>query len=74
MTAVAPEAAANEAVAVPPGYRRYHPGTQPDYGIDDYASTRKRAPSQPLVAMAQTISEMTGPRFGTFRLPTTSNR
>jgi protocatechuate 3,4-dioxygenase beta subunit len=37
---------------------------QPAYRYDDYGSTRTRAPSQPLVAMPQTLSEMTGPRFG----------
>jgi protocatechuate 3,4-dioxygenase beta subunit len=60
--------AANEAVAesVPsaPAYRKYAADTQPPYLVDDYGSTRKRAPTQPLIAMPQTISEMTGPRFG----------
>jgi protocatechuate 3,4-dioxygenase, beta subunit len=55
---------ADETVAFPPGYRRSQPGTQPDYLFDDYASTRKRAPTQPPIAIAQTLSEMTGPRFG----------
>ncbi len=57
--------AADEAVALPPAaYRRHAPDTQPPYAVDDYGSTRKRAPSQPLVEMPQTLSELTGPRFG----------
>ena len=57
--------AANEAVALPPAaYRRHAPDTQPPYGFDAYGSTRKRAPSQPLVEMPQTLTELTGPRFG----------
>jgi protocatechuate 3,4-dioxygenase, beta subunit len=53
-----------DVVAMPPGYRRFAPGTQPEYFVDDYASTRQRAPSQPLVRVPQTLSETTGPRFG----------
>lgn len=30
----------------------------------DYQSTRLRAPTQPLLPMAQSLSEITGPRFG----------
>lgn len=36
----------------------------PPYLHPDYTSTRKRAPSQPLVAIPQTLSELTGPAFG----------
>jgi protocatechuate 3,4-dioxygenase, beta subunit len=46
------------------GYRRYHAGTQPDYDYPPYASTAKRHPTQPLVALPQTLSELTGPVFG----------
>jgi protocatechuate 3,4-dioxygenase beta subunit len=53
-----------ELVAMPPVYRRFGPGTQPEYLVPDYASTRGRAPKQPLVRVPQTLSEMTGPRFG----------
>ena len=45
-------------------YRRPVADTQPDYAVDAYGSTRRRAPSQPLVATPQTLSEVTGPRFG----------
>ena len=55
----------DEAPALPPsGYRHPVAGTQPAYAVDDYGSTRRRAPSQPLVAIPQTLSELTGPRFG----------
>ena len=46
------------------GYRRPHPGTQPDYDYPAYASTAKRHPTQPLVIAPQTLSELTGPIFG----------
>ena len=46
------------------GYRRFHPGTQPDYDYPPYASTAKRHPTQPLVIVPQTLSEITGPVFG----------
>ena len=46
------------------GYRRPHPGTQPDYDYPPYCSTAKRHPTQPLVMPPQTLSELTGPLFG----------
>ena len=48
----------------PLGYRKPHPGTQPDYDYPPYASTQKRCPRQPLVVVPQTLSEITGPLFG----------
>ena len=45
-------------------YRRPFPNTQPDYLFPQYASTVKRAPSQPLVALPQSLTEVTGPVFG----------
>lgn len=45
-------------------YRRALPGTQPEYLHPPYASTVKRSPSQPLVLLPQTLSEVTGPTFG----------
>src|SRR5271155_5644752 len=47
----------------PPGYRRAVPGTQPEYLHPTYVSSRKRAPSQPLVYLPHTLSEITGPVF-----------
>ena len=46
------------------GYRRPYPGTQPPYLHPPYVSSRKRAPSQPLVYLPHTLSEVTGPVFG----------
>lgn len=45
------------------GYRRFQPGTQPEYDFPPYASTAKRHPTQPLVVVPQTLSEITGPLF-----------
>ena len=39
-------------------------GTQPDYLYPPYASTVKRSPTQPLVLLPHTLSEVTGPVFG----------
>jgi len=46
------------------GYRRPTAGTQPDYLFPPYASTVKRAPTQPLIMLPQTETELTGPVFG----------
>src|ERR1700722_1423236 len=46
-----------------PGYRRALAGTQPEYLHPAYVSSRKRAPSQPLVYLPHTLSEITGPVF-----------
>ena len=46
-------------------YRRPMAGTQPDHAFAPYASTAKRAPTQPLVLLPHTLSEITGPVFGT---------
>lgn len=45
-------------------YRRPMAGTQPDHAFAPYASTAKRAPTQPLVLLPHTLSEITGPVFG----------
>lgn len=47
-----------------PGYRRFYPGTQPNHLHPPYASSIKRSPKQPLVYMPYTLSEVTGPVFG----------
>ena len=44
-------------------YRREEAGAHPPYAHDSYGSTVKRAPSQPLVRVEHTLSEITGPRF-----------
>lgn len=46
------------------GYRRPYPGTQPTHLHPSYVSSIKRAPSNPLVYLPQTLSEITGPVFG----------
>ena len=46
------------------GYRRPDRGTQPEYLYPPYASTVKRSPSQPLIALPTSLSEVTGPLFG----------
>jgi protocatechuate 3,4-dioxygenase, beta subunit len=46
------------------GYRRPQPGTQPDHLHPSYRSSLARAPSQPLVPLRHTLSEVTGPVFG----------
>ncbi len=45
-------------------YRRPEPGMQPDYLYPPYRATTRRAPSQPLIALPHTLSEITGPVFG----------
>ncbi|MDB5797805.1 MAG: protocatechuate 3,4-dioxygenase, beta subunit [Paucimonas sp.] len=48
----------------PAQYRRGYFQTQPDSLYPPYASTVKRSPTQPLVILPQTLSELTGPVFG----------
>lgn len=46
------------------GYGRDDDAGQPPYLHADYRSTELRAPRQPLVALAHTLSEVTGPVYG----------
>jgi len=46
------------------GYRRPAPGTQPNHLHPPYVSSITRAPSQPLVHIPHTLTEVTGPVFG----------
>jgi len=46
------------------GYRRPAPGTQPKHLHPPYVSSILRAPSQPLVKIPHTLTEITGPLFG----------
>jgi protocatechuate 3,4-dioxygenase beta subunit len=50
------------------GYRPADRGTQPDYLYPPYSSTVKRSPSQPLVRLPWSLSEVTGPLFGFNRI------
>lgn len=45
-------------------YSREDAGAQPANTYAAYASTQKRAPQQALIRLEQTLSEITGPRFG----------
>jgi protocatechuate 3,4-dioxygenase, beta subunit len=48
----------------PPGFRKPHwDKHQPPYRYAPYRSTMLRGPTQPLVAMPATLSEVTGPSF-----------
>jgi len=47
-----------------PSYRRPYPGTQPNHLHPIYRSSIKRAPSQPLIYLPHTLTEVTGPVFG----------
>jgi len=49
---------------MPNSYRRPYRDTQPPYLFPPYASTVKRAPSQPLVVLPHTLTELTAPVFG----------
>jgi protocatechuate 3,4-dioxygenase, beta subunit len=55
------------------GYRRPTPGSQPEYFHSEYRSTRRRAPSQPLILLPHTLSEITGPVFGQSVIGETDN-
>lgn len=46
------------------GYRRETPGVHPPYAHPAYASTHKRAPLNAPIPIEQTLSEITGARFG----------
>jgi protocatechuate 3,4-dioxygenase, beta subunit len=54
----------NRSMASIAGYRRPFLGTQPNYLHPPYRSSIKRAPTQPLVYLPHTLSEVTGPTFG----------
>jgi protocatechuate 3,4-dioxygenase beta subunit len=49
------------------------PGTQPDYSVPDYASTRKRHPTRALHRVPTTVTEATGPRFSARLFPPLSD-
>ncbi len=54
-------------------YRKSYFDTQPDYRYPPYRSTLKRAPTQPLVQIPQTLSEITGPVFSARDVKDTDN-
>jgi len=54
-------------------YRRYEAGSQPDSRYSGYKATSRRAPTQPLVLLPHTLSEITGPVFGHSGISPTDN-
>lgn len=60
------DAVGNDAVKEEPMVKPANgpPPVDPPYLYPDYASTRRRAPSQPLVIIPQTLTERTGPVYG----------
>jgi protocatechuate 3,4-dioxygenase beta subunit len=54
-------------------YSRIPDGTQPGYLHEAYRSTHRRAPSQPLICLPHTLSELTGPVYGHNPLGETDN-
>jgi protocatechuate 3,4-dioxygenase, beta subunit len=54
----------NELITSLKGYRRFVPGTQPEHLHAPYVSSIKRAPTKPLIVIPHTLSEITGPVFG----------
>jgi protocatechuate 3,4-dioxygenase, beta subunit len=51
-----------------PGYAPVPEGTDPPHAFPDYRSTGLRAPRRPLVPIAHTLSEVTGPLLGEDRV------
>jgi len=47
-----------------PQYRHPYWDTQPPLRFDPYASTQTRSPNEPLIRIAQTLTEVTGPIVG----------
>jgi len=45
-------------------YPRTKPGSPPEYLYEGYRATIRRAPSQPLIQLPHTLSELTGPVYG----------
>ena len=49
-------------------YRRLSPGVHPPLDYPDYRATALRHPKEPLVVVPHTLSELSGPVFGTSRV------
>jgi protocatechuate 3,4-dioxygenase beta subunit len=45
-------------------YRRHDPNSQPTFLYPAYHATLRRAPRKPLIVLAHTLSEITGPVYG----------
>ncbi|HKT47045.1 MAG TPA: protocatechuate 3,4-dioxygenase subunit beta [Candidatus Acidoferrales bacterium] len=66
--ASAAKAGGDGLAAHPAAYRHAVPGTQPNHLHPPYVSSVKRAPTQALVYLPHTLSEITGPAFGRDRI------
>lgn len=64
--------ATNERGLITP-YRRPDPSGQPPMPYEPYKSTLKRSPSQPLIYLPHTLSEVTGPVYGHGEIGETDN-
>jgi protocatechuate 3,4-dioxygenase beta subunit len=62
----------NERSIITP-YRRHEPGSQPPSLYKPYQSNALRAPSQPLIFLPHTLSEVTGPIYGHGGIAETDN-
>src|SRR6202162_5457266 len=54
-------------------YRRCEAGSQPSSLWEPYRSSVRRAPSQPLILLPHTLSEVTGPVYGHGNIGDTDN-
>jgi protocatechuate 3,4-dioxygenase beta subunit len=70
-TSLTPPATNKTPLVIP--YRRNPPGTQPESLYLPYIATPRRAPSQPLIVLPHTLSEITGPLFGDEKVAPTDN-
>jgi protocatechuate 3,4-dioxygenase beta subunit len=50
------------------GFRRDEPGVHPPLDVEEYRSTRLRHPTQPLVYLPHTVTEVAGPQLGLERV------
>ena len=62
----------NERSIITP-YKRHDPSGQPPMPHEPYKSTVKRSPSQPLIYLPHTLSEITGPVYGHGEIGETDN-
>jgi protocatechuate 3,4-dioxygenase beta subunit len=62
----------NERSIITP-YKRHDPNGQPPTPCEPYKSTTKRSPTQPLIYLPHTLSEITGPVYGHGEIGETDN-
>src|ERR1044071_3256741 len=62
----------NESSIITP-YKRHDPQGQPPMPYEPYQPTLKRSPSQPLIYLPHTLSEITGPVYGHGEIAETDN-